>query len=372
MDGFSHYQTSDILRKWTTRVDDGCTWTIEPTGGRTAGCLKRQSTSNQNQPGYLVKSPTVKQGGTWTPQQGGVCGFAIKVQDLARIDNTLISGGVQTTFDSLFAVWHGQYTQFNIIPNTNGTLSVYSGGTDSGHAPLVTTIGALINDTWAYLEFKWLIHKTAGSLAIRVNGIQILDYTGPLYVEFDPGFGQPPELWTSVYCFGIQSTAISPLLLFRVCDFYLSDLSAPDGDFLGDISITVLKPNGVGASSIWTPTPAVNNYLNVNEVPGNDDTSYNNATAIGSLDTYQFEDCNPAMLPIAIQQCILARRTVPGAATITSVVRQGTTNYESPAQAIPNETYFYNCFPYDTNPATGASFTKSDIDGGQFGINKVT
>jgi len=382
IDGFSHYATSDIQRKWTSKSDFACTWTIEPTEGRNGGCLKRISTGNNSNSGVLVKSPNWRQTGVWSPQRSGICGFAIKIHDLSKVfggqPHTIT---VQTTVDSLFGVWNGSWTHFVVSVNADGTLSVWRGAisASSGVGLLATTIGALVDETWTYLEFKWTLSTTNsatdGSLVIRANGIEILNYSGVLFATNNPGFAPPTAEWTSVYCFGMQSvfsTTPEGFLTLRVCDFYLSDQVAPNNNFLGDISISYIKPNGVGAASTWTPTPAVSNYQNVDEAPPTDDTDYNSATTVGLIDSYEFENCNPSITPIAVQQCILMRRTVPGAATIKSVVRQGSTNYESPAQPIPNETYFYNCFPYDTNPATGTTFTRTEIDNGQFGVDKVT
>ena len=55
-------------------------------------CLKRVSTSSLAQSGYLGVVPFATRTGLWTPQTGGVGGFAIKVDDLARVSGVEASG----------------------------------------------------------------------------------------------------------------------------------------------------------------------------------------------------------------------------------------------------------------------------------------
>ena len=69
-----------------------------------------------------------------------------------------------------------------------------------------------------YVEFKWLIHETAGSFEIRVNTIPVLTYAGDTRADAITTFGY----WTSVRLFSVNSTP-SSLLVLRVSDFYLAD-----------------------------------------------------------------------------------------------------------------------------------------------------
>jgi hypothetical protein len=360
MDGFSHYATADIAKKWTTRIDSNAVWAIEPATGRTAGCIRKTSTSNFSG-AYLVKGPTVKQGSIWSPQQSGICGFALKVDDLNRINPGLHS--------SLIEVFHGFDPQFTVGLNKDGTISIWiPAGYDPSIKVVATSISAISNASWAYLEFKWTIHKTTGNFVLRANGIEIMNYNGELAYNSYP-FQQPPNLWTSVRFLSIGSET-PPYLNLRACDFYLSDFSSPNGNFLGDISIAYIIPDAVGNSTGWIPSGANPNWQNVREVPPNSDVDYNSAIAIGSKDLYSFTPVTAN--PVAMQHCIFARRTAPGAVTLEAVVRHGGVDLVQPVQSIQNETYAYNLYPYDTNPATGIKWTQADANAAEFGVNKAS
>lgn len=368
MDGFSHYQTSDLARKkWTSKSDTDVTWSIV-TEGRVGSCVKRVSSVGFANSGYLVKSPIVNQTGVWTPQVSGVCGFAIKIDDLNSINPLPSVPVIQELKDTVFSVWNGAWGMFGVVVNTDGTLSLYQGQFNPSPPLLATSIGAMSSGSWCFLEFKWTISQTTGSCIIRANGVQVMNYSGVLFPNV-LGATPPTVAWTSVYCFGVRST-IAPLVL-RACDFYLLDQTgSSNNDFLGDITVSYTRPDSAGATSGWTPSTGLN-WQNVDEVPPNDDTDYNTATAISTLDLYGFEPC-AVTNPLAVQQCILSRRTAPGSATIQSVTRPVSTNFSSTAQAVSDETYSYNCFPYDTNPDTTAAWTQAQVDAAQFGINKAT
>ena len=78
----------------------------------------------------------------------------------------------------------------------------------------------------------------------------------------------------------------------RFDDVYLVDTSAPNGDFLGDVRVAYLAPNGNGASSqfVGSDLNSVDNYLLVDEVPANDDTDYVQSDVLNNIDTYALAD----------------------------------------------------------------------------------
>jgi len=362
-DGFSHYQTPDILNKWTTYDVPAATFSIEPAGGRNGGCLKRVSTSNSTNNG-ITMAPTSKQGGPWTPTASGVTGFALKIDDLTKLlGGTPGTPGGGLLVNTLMTFYSGTQATFGIALNPDGSFSLYNFGSGT---TLAISSGVLRNATWAYVEVKWTVDKVAGVCIIHVNGVEIMNYSGVLFCDTYPN-APPPVAWTSIKYLGCTSTTTSPLLTMRMDSFYLLDQVAPNASFLGDINIKVLLTDADGPTVAWTPTGGAN-FANVNDNPPNGDTSYNAATALGTVDLYSFQPVG--VTPIAAQQCIYVRRTVPGSAGIQSVFRAGSTNYNSPAQAVPNDTYSFLRFPYDTSPATGIAFTAAEIDSGWFGLNK--
>lgn len=378
-DGFSYYDVSYLGRKWN-KTDDNVVWDVTNVG-RTDGAVTRANTNNNSLTGYLEFSPIKTQNGTWSPQRSGVCGFALRIDDLSKLTGTPGSGGSYFSVNTLLNVMNANWTMFHCTINPTGTITVYqyrfSGG---AQIPLVTTIEAIRNNEWAFLEFKWTLStsssNTDGSLVIRSNGVIILNYTGILFPDNFPA-PAPSALWTTVRVLGLSSSAISPFLNMRMCDFYLldtvasADPSNPNNDFLGDITISYIKPDNNGSVNDWTPLSGAN-WQNVSEIPPDGDTSYVSATAPNSRDNYVFTTTSATNI-LGLQQSQLLRKVDDGAATIKPVYRLATTNYDGIEAAVASTTnYSFILSPYDVNPSNDLKFTQSDINNGQFGIIKVT
>lgn len=366
MDGASHYSVTELGQKWTSKTDTNVTWAVAAEG-RTDGCVKRTSTGTGDGPGQLGFSPLFNQSGTWTPTASGVFGCALKIDALGRVDPTVGTASSFQMENTFFQAMNGIWTMFGVCINQNGTFSVYRQIAVGGTTTLLATSAEGLDDAeWAYIEIKWTLSTTTGSLIIHSNGNEILNYSGVLYPSAFP-FTPPTVTWNSILVLGMKSQG-SPFLLARMCDVYLLDQTAPNSDFLGDIRVAYIKPNGVGNSSQWTPSAGAN-WQCVDEVPPNSDTDYVETTTVGNKDTYAFE--NVTGDPLAIQVCNYCRKTSAAGASLAVVTRQNGTDYEGPTQGLGSTSYDYVLQPYDTNPDTSAQWTQGQMDAGQWGPLKA-
>lgn len=367
LDGQAHYDTSRIGLKYTSVTTIDCTWAITAEG-RFGNCIKRVSTGTTGGSGYLAIAPLTTRLGLWTPTTGGVCGFALKVDDLAKArfvtpDNT-----------HLLEIYEGAAQHIWLELNPDGTFSLYRNDLSTATTLLAQSTEALSSATWMYVEFKWVIHATTGSFAARVNGVTVLTFSGNTRTNDAANLG----VWNTVRLLGVQSVASpAPLLTLRMCDLYLADLATSTADdvsdFLGDGIIETIMPNGVGASSGWTPTGAAANWDATNDRPApDDDTTYVRATAIGTTDLYQFEDIPTSSLVKGIHVNLLARKEDVGSSSIRPLLRQGSTDYAATTQGVASTAYDrYVTQAWDLNPATNAKFTAAEINAGQFGVEKM-
>jgi hypothetical protein len=376
MDGMAHYGTADLAAKYTTRSDAAVTWSIV-SEGRTGPCLKRVSTNNTGGSGYLGIAPFATRTGLWTPQTGGVCGFAIKVDDLTRIGSPeaqLTAFGLLVIQESGLGsgIGAGPF-HLRVQLHPDGTFTLYRRGISiGGDVNLGNSIEGLQSGAWAYLEFKWRIDDTAGFFEIRLNTIPVLTYTGDTRVSDVANFGT----WNSVKLFTVASTT-APFLVMRMSDLYLADLGgggAEVRDFLGDGIIKTIFPNGPGLAADWTPVDATPNWDQVNDKPAPDgDATYVHATAPGTRDCHQFEDIPAGATVLAVHANLLLRKEADGTVTVKPVVGQGGVQYDGPTQGVATTAYDrYLTQPYDVNPATGAAWTAAEINAGQWGLLKVT
>jgi hypothetical protein len=376
LDGMAHYDTSRIATKYSTVDASNATYAVTAEG-RFGNCVKRSSTTNSGATpsglavGHLGLAPLTTRLGPWTPTTGGVCGFAIKVDDLQRVSNSVFLLG------TIFCVMEGAVYHVRVALNKDGTFTLcrFTGNEgSSGPAILAQSIEGLTEATWMYVEFKWVIHDTAGSFAIRVNGIQVLSYTGR---TTQSSIGTSTlGIWNAVRVLGVDSDPF-PFLVLRMCDFYLADLASTLADdvhdFLGDGVIATIKPNGVGASSGWLASSGAN-WDAVNDAAApDDDATYVSVATPGVTDLYQFEDIPAGAIVKGAHLCAMLRKETAGSATVAPVIQpSGSGALTGPAQGVANTVYDrYVTQAYDLNPTTGVKFTASEINAGQFGLTKT-
>lgn len=365
MDGMAHYATPQLPKKWTTVIDPPGlpgAFTIQPLG-RFGNCIQflvpGGSSSNS---GQLSISPLVTQAGGWTPTASGVCGFAIKVSDLQRV-------GTGSPVAYLWAVGSLGAPMLALHLEPDGTFTLYRKNFPNvGEVILTVSAEGLLDDTYMYVEVKWVIHATAGSFELRVNTVPVMSFTGN---TLGSGF---PALWNTVHVLNHSAGGGTGDFYMRMCDFYLADLE-PGGlgyvvdDFVGDAIIDMIRPDGIGAQSGWTPLAAPN-WSEENEVPPDGDASYVETTPVGTRDTYTFEDIPQD--PFGIQVVAYARKIGLGNTTIAPIIRQGGVDIDGVSQGVADPVeYFFLTWPYDANPATGVQWTAAEINAAEFGPLKT-
>jgi hypothetical protein len=363
LDGMAHYDTSRIGMKWTEVVADGATWTVAAEG-RFGNCLKRTQFGG-NACGIDI-APFATRQGYWTLQKGGLCGFAVKIDDL----NACVQGGYSGHFVGIF---EASYCHLHLVLQPDGTFSLIREASGASVLRLADSIEGLQSGSWAYVESKWVVDDTNGLWETRLNGVPILNYTGPTASTNSGTYGLY-RVWNKVRVLG--GASYNNALAWRMCDFYLADLQAPNAndvsDFLGDGIVQTIMPNDVGNSAEWT-TSGGPNWDMTNERPApDDDQTYVRAATGGLRDVYNFEDIPPGATVKAVQLSTLARKETEGTAMLAPIVRQGTTDYVGPQQGVASIAYDrYLTQPYDLNPATSNKFTAAEINAGQFGFVKT-
>jgi hypothetical protein len=369
LDGQAHYDTTRIAMKYSKVDTTNVIWSVVPEG-RFGNCIKRVSTSRSTF-GHLGISPLTTRLAPWTPTKSGVCGFAIKVDDLQR---AIAEAIIVVDGNEFFTVMEGAAAHVGVILNPDGTFSLYRSRPTSGIDLLAVSSEGLQSGAWAYIEFKWFIHPTNGTFEIRANGVPIMNYLGNTQ---DSRQLDILGVWNSVHLLYVEAENNTNPIVLRMCDLYLADLDAADpddvSDFLGDGIVETIMPNAPGAAANWTPNTGANwDATNERAAPDND-TTYVATTTPGTKDLYHFEDITPGAIVKAAHVCVMARKEDEGTSSIAPIVHQGTTDYLGPTQGVPSLVYDrYITQPWDLNPATGAKFTVAEINAGQFGVQKIS
>ncbi len=254
--------------------------------------------------------------------------------------------------------------------NGDGSLRyvVVGGGTFTS-APGVFHYGR-----WHFIEIDITISDSGGIVRVYVDdpahGSPVINLTGqetiaPIYVDGNN--------WTGIslgYLTGIAGV-MDDLYVLDSTTTDVNGLASP-GAPLGAIAIEVRRPNGEGLVAEWDPTPAVANYLNVDDIQPDDDTSYNASDVPGSpgpVDLFEIEDIDTDDTIIGQQLLISAMKTAEEAGTITALVRHSGTTYDVQTALLSGD-YVYACRVAMARMPNGATITDANFNAQQAGYRR--
>lgn len=238
---------------------------------------------------------------------------------------------------------------------STGVLTVSRNGTT------LATSSATINiNIWYYIEFKATISDTVGTYELRVNGTNVASGSGA--DTRNGGTGVINQLNFG----GATNTGD-----VDIDDIYWLDTSgsAPNNDFLGDVKVECILPNGNGNSSQFTGSDgdSIDNYLLVDE--NNLDTAdYVQSTANDQIDEYTFGDLTVTTGTVyGVQINASALKTDAGAKSIALMTRRSGTDYASSDQALSTSQQIHSQIR-EQDPSTSAAWTISGVNAAEFGV----
>lgn len=341
MDSFDHYASADLPDKYSAASGA----TIVAAAGRRSSSGLRTNGGSQTVSKALAVSGNV-----------AILGIAMKMSALGGGSN---SGYVQFlsagTVQMMFTVNGSGFWQAYRRDLPFGTLL----GTASG-SPLVA-------GTYAFVEFRATIHASAGTVDIRINGINVLSLTAQNTSQ------SGAAAWDSIALFGGSSVDWD--------DLYVLDGSgsSPLNAFLGDCRVDPSYPTGPSADGAphtqWTPSAGAN-WSCVDETAPNDDTDSVTASATGLKDTYAVTDAPVVGGTIyGVQLLWNIKKLDTGTCSVAPIVR-GADNSSVVGDATgtaqnPTTTYAYQSQVYGQNPRTSAAWTEAGFNAAEFGLTRT-
>lgn len=328
MDGFDHYATADILKKWDL---SGGAPAIGATGRRGGGGISFNGSAVAPS---ITKNITA--GATF------VVGFYFKPTTLggsARIIATFLDSGSQ---------------QCEIRVNTSGTLSVTRNGSALTDG---TSTNTLTLDAEYFLEWKVTIANSisAGTCVVRLNG------TDWITVATSQDLQATANASANAFRLGGNATSVS----YVADDFYLTDGTT----FLGDVRVDVLYPNGAGNYQDWTPSSGTDHAALVDETAPNT-SDYLTGGAAGTKETLALGSTGSSGTVIGVQVCNAVAKSDAGSSTVKNLIRSGSTDANG-ADYNPSTSYLYNISMHETDPATSSAWTISAVNALEAGVEVV-
>jgi len=213
-------------------------------------------------------------------------------------------------------------------------------------------------NTWVYVEFKVVIHDSAGIVQTKINGVLDIDISG-----------QDTLNGSNAYCGSVLIRPVATYGSYYWDDFYICNgQGTKNNDFLGDIRIDPLRPNGAGTYTDFTPS-AGSNYQNVDETYPDDDTTYNDGASVADQDSYALENLpSPASTTIhGVKSQITVRKTDAGAMECKILTRAGTTDDLGDTINLSDSFVTYTKILED-NPDDSAAWEDADVNGMEVGV----
>lgn len=232
-----------------------------------------------------------------------------------------------------------------------------------GATTIATTAQAFSKSTWHYFELKVTVRTgTDGAYELRCNETTVLSGTGVNLADTGSdgcdahSFGHGTPLMDDIY----------------VCD----DQGATNNDFLGDSVAVGLLPTADGATNDFAPSAGVDNYALVDDDEGIPSTAdYVASDTNGHKDLYEFEDLPATGLGsiYGVKVTMSAAMETVGNRTLKPKFRSsGGSEGDGGDFVVDGTTVLEHPEILETNPVTASAWTKSDIDGGQLGVEVVS
>lgn len=258
--------------------------------------------------------------------------------------------------------------QIALAMDSLGRVKVYRGddGAGTGINTLIgqSATGLLIANSWVYIEFKAGIANSGGFASVRVNGVTA--YSG---INLDT------QVSANANFNIIQISGPDGSNTALVDDMYINDLTgSQNNDYEGDVKIYARFPDGAADYSESTASPAVAQYLNVDDgATPDDDTTKNTLSATGQRDLFTLQAAGISSGTIVgVVPFIRAKKTDAGAAVVETMLRSGAVEVTDAIQALSTSYVTYQAAVRSLNPETNAPFTVSEFDALKQGYRRST
>ncbi|MEO6513848.1 MAG: hypothetical protein ABIR37_04130 [Candidatus Saccharimonadales bacterium] len=264
------------------------------------------------------------------------------------ITGTLVVG--VACFFSVSPPYANMLTVGPIVLKTNisGNVTLNNGAT------LVATSAAnpfVAPNVWRYIEVKYLM--ATGACTVRCDGVTITSGTVATAAS------------VSTIGYGLGNGNSGNLLWDDI--YVLDGTGTTNNDFLGDVRVQTLYPNGDGSNSGLTTSSGSTHNTLVNETTPNT-TTYVYGTTSGLKDTYAFQDLDANTANVfAVETAHYSHKDAVGSVGFSNVARVGSTDYVATAQPL-SVSWTTNRDIWETNPATGVAWAPSDVNSAEFGV----
>ena len=343
-DGFEGYGKEDAGTFWSSGSSIGSGATIDQSGRRGGYCINSPDWVNNSKIDLIWSNPNPYNDQILT------IGFAFKHNNTGNPANIVETHEIASDYKPFYLSLDADTERiyFNrMAGNTGSTMFI----TD-----------VIERNSWYYFEIQGKIGATDGFVKLRINeqlvyeayNIDTLPYQGSGNNQFSK-----VTFTTSIYG------------RFYYDDIYILDGSGTtNNDFLGDIRVDAIHPNGAGNYTQLTPSVG-SNYECVDET-NMDDSDYVEGANAGDKDSYTYENVPTDIDDAAIFGVQLRNQAVRTAESdnikIKGLLRTGSTDYKETTGQSLGESFLSKRMIWEDDPSDSNIWTQAKINACEFGM----
>ena len=215
---------------------------------------------------------------------------------------------------------------------------------------------------WYYIEVKAKLHDTLGTIEVRVNGTTVYSAT-----NVDTKNGGTKTVFDHLR---LSTSNISPTRRINHMDdmYLLNGAGSVNNDFLGDIAIETLFPNGNGDVNnfLGSDGNSTDNYLLVDDA-SEDYTDWAGGMAVGDKDLYNIQ--NPVRTLGPVYGAVITALVLNGDSgprSLGLIAKKGTTQ-TTPTGVALTTTPSFQKLVIESDFDAGGQLTISDVNALQIG-----
>lgn len=262
----------------------------------------------------------------------------------------------------------GQGPQFMLQFETLGIIRLYrytSAGGASSVLIATTPAKAWHLDEWNYIELKFKVHPTAGTVELRVNKVVVMSFAGNTGCTTAPvlslAYGWDSISWSGSLSFNDDTNNL------RWDDRYiLDDTGSNNTDYLGNVRVNTQLTVSPGDLTEMSVFGASANWDAVNE-SALTEAEYVYSSLVGARDLYTMDPNVTAQNIFGVQVTGAYRQDDSTQMKAHNLIKTHATLYESAVDQFLAQTYHYYRDMWELNPNTGVGWTAAELNAIQAG-----
>jgi len=260
---------------------------------------------------------------------------------------------------------NNQY-QLSVAFRNNGVIEIWRGHPWSGTRLHNSPVGAFEENRWMVVEIRGLILDSGGECEVRINTVPKLQLTGA-----DTRGGTVTTTFDSIQLAAYTGPGEGHYCEAIIDDFYVNDTTgATNNDWMGNLRVKsqfIIADGSILDFTIGGSSPAATHWQSVLN-DDLDDDQYVFSSVPGDYDLYSADPNLNAPEVRLLQVRMALRQDDATQRSAKAAIRIGGVTYDDDVEHFTNQDYTFYFGKWELNPATGVSFTGSEVNGLEVGI----